>query len=126
MEHKSLVPEYTLIRTRREIGPNGKLRKINFDAWNSTYEIELIPNNKLISPNLISVIHDKDGTIINTKGLPSNIKTNCHYHGNVKSHDNVKAAISHCSNLMGVIVMDNHFLMLQTVPERLKHEYQVC
>uniref|UniRef100_A0AC35G3W0 Peptidase M12B domain-containing protein n=1 Tax=Panagrolaimus sp. PS1159 TaxID=55785 RepID=A0AC35G3W0_9BILA len=124
VEHKSLVPEYTLIRTRRETGPNGRLKKINFDAWNSTYEIELIPNNKLISPNLISVIHDKNGTIINTKGLPADIKTNCHYHGSVKSHDNVKAAISHCNNLMGVIVMDNHFLMLQTIPERLKHEQE--
>lgn len=122
VEHKSLIPEYTLIRTRRETGPNGELQKLNFDAWNSTYEIELTPNNKLISPHLISVIHEADGGITKTNGLPSNLKTNCHYHGNVRSHDNVKAAISHCNNLMGVIVMDNHFLMLQTIPERIRHE----
>lgn len=57
-------------------------------------------------------------------GLPSNLDFNCHFHGKVVSHGNVSAAISNCHTLMGTIVMDDHFLVIQTIPERLK-AYQV-
>ena len=118
------VPEYELIKTVRENGPDGKLRVMKFSAWNSTFEIELKPNNKLISPNLVTVIRE-DNNVKKFNGLPEHLETDCHYHGEVKSHGKIKAAVSNCRELMGMIVMENHFLMLQTIPKRIR-DHQVC
>lgn len=62
---------------------------------------------------------NNDSQTIN--GLPSQFSANCHYIGQVVSHGH-PAAISDCRKLMGVIVTDQHFLMLQTLPERIHHE----
>lgn len=51
---------------------------------------------------------------------------NCHFHGRVVSHGNLRAAISDCQKLMGVIIKDDHFLMLQTIPERVNQKNRVC
>lgn len=57
-----------------------------------------------------------------TKGLPLNLQGNCHFHGKVVSHGNVSAAISNCKDLMGTIMMDDHFLLLQAIPKRFKSD----
>uniref|UniRef100_A0A1I8B7N0 Pep_M12B_propep domain-containing protein n=1 Tax=Meloidogyne hapla TaxID=6305 RepID=A0A1I8B7N0_MELHA len=58
-------------------------------------------------------------------GFPSHIKTNCHFHGIVLSHGNIKAAVSDCNRLMGLIIHEEKFLVLQTLPERGKPHYLV-
>jgi hypothetical protein len=55
------------------------------------------------------------------EGLPTQSLADCHFIGEVISHGH-SAAISDCRKLMGVIVTDQHFLMIQTLPERLHHE----
>ncbi|EJW74048.1 hypothetical protein WUBG_15044, partial [Wuchereria bancrofti] len=72
----------------------------------------------------ISVVRDGSRSS-RSQGLPAHLKADCHFHGKVLSHDNVPAAISYCDYLTGTIVMDNHFLLLQTVPQRLRHLHQV-
>ncbi|VDK47676.1 unnamed protein product [Anisakis simplex] len=122
VEDKLHVPEYELIKTERlKFGGDGL--RLKFNAWNSTYRIELQPNRKLLSPHLISVIRDGNHSE-RTNGLPSNLDSNCHFVGKVTSHGDVAAAISNCHSLMGTIIMDDHFLMIQPIPERLK-AYQV-
>lgn len=49
LEH---VPEYDVIRPLRDTGLNGRPR-LKFTAWNSTYLIELQPNNRLVSPHVV-------------------------------------------------------------------------
>ncbi|KAI1724134.1 reprolysin family propeptide domain-containing protein [Ditylenchus destructor] len=112
------VPEYSLIETHRDRNFDGTLRHLRFNVWNTTYVIELEPNKRLISPHLTTTI--RDGKKTSTfAGLPPNVNIDCHFHGRVVSHNNIKAAISDCQKLMGVIVHDDHFLMLQTIPQRL-------
>jgi hypothetical protein len=67
----------------------------------------------------VSVI--RDGEQNQTfRGLPKQVRADCHFHGRVLSHGSVRAAISDCRRLMGVIVHDDHFLVIQTIPERLR------
>jgi hypothetical protein len=96
-------------------------RKPLNDIHNAIYRkfTILISFNQTRKSFQISVIHDGENSSSTFKGLPRNLE-NCHYHGNVISHNNVQAAISNCRKLMGVIVMDDHFLMLQTIPERVR------
>uniref|UniRef100_A0A915EMN6 Peptidase M12B domain-containing protein n=1 Tax=Ditylenchus dipsaci TaxID=166011 RepID=A0A915EMN6_9BILA len=115
------VPKYDLVDAQRERLPDGTVRTIRFKAWNSTYVVQLQRNDKIISPHMTSVVRDGNSSTI-SKGFPSHINTDCHFHGQVISHNNEKAAISDCSKLMGVIVNDDHFLMLQTIPHRFLRE----
>lgn len=46
------LPEYDLIRPKNEHDSGGRLHRMRFDAWNTTYVVELQPN-KLISPHLV-------------------------------------------------------------------------
>ncbi|RCN47000.1 hypothetical protein ANCCAN_06931 [Ancylostoma caninum] len=46
---------------------------------------------------------------------------NCHFQGTVSSHGHVPVAISDCRHLMGTLVMDDHFLILQSIPGRVQH-----
>lgn len=119
VEHHSDVPEYSFIDKRREELKNGNLI-LEFLAWNESFSLELWPNRRLLSPHLTSAIYESY-TLREHKGLPSTFDYNCHYHGLVKSHGNVSAAISNCRSLMGIFVMDDHFLVLQTIPPRLKN-----
>lgn len=67
---------------------------------NEVFEIELTPNKRLISPNVVSFIRDDqdddNGTSSAFYGrLP--IESNCHYKGRVKSHGDASAAVSLCT-----------------------------
>uniref|UniRef100_A0A7E4UZ46 Peptidase M12B domain-containing protein n=1 Tax=Panagrellus redivivus TaxID=6233 RepID=A0A7E4UZ46_PANRE len=118
---KAHVPEYALITPLHEIDDDGRISKLNFTAFDSTYEIHLTPNDKLVSPHVVTVIRDGNMTTEH-KGLPIGDKS-CHYHGKVPTHGGVKAAVSQCSGqLMGIVVMDDHFLMLQTLPKRVRRD----
>lgn len=55
------------------------------------------------------------------EGLPGQLSAECHSIGRVVPHG-YPAAISDCRKLMGVIVTDQHFLVLQTLPERIHNE----
>ncbi|VDD96513.1 unnamed protein product, partial [Enterobius vermicularis] len=118
VEQHSDVPEYSFVEKRREQNKNGNLI-LEFVAWNQPFTLELSPNRQLISPHLTTAIRDAN-TVLEQHGFPKNIDYSCHYHGLVKSHGNVSAAISNCRNLMGILVMDDHFLVLQTIPPNLK------
>ncbi|KAM3729229.1 putative disintegrin and metalloproteinase with thrombospondin motif adt-1 [Dirofilaria immitis] len=72
----------------------------------------------------ISVVRDGRKSS-KSRGLPAHLKADCHFHGKVLSHNNVSAAISYCNHLTGTIIMDDHFLLLQTVPQRLRYTHQV-
>ncbi|CAK5115368.1 unnamed protein product [Meloidogyne enterolobii] len=114
------VPDYHLLDFFKRIeNKNNNLRHLHFKAFNSSYLIQLIPN-KLISPHMISVFDSKQ-----QYGFPSHIKTNCHFHGIVLTHGNIKAAISDCNRLMGLIIHEENFLVLQTLPERGKPHYLI-
>uniref|UniRef100_A0A914LBW7 Peptidase M12B propeptide domain-containing protein n=1 Tax=Meloidogyne incognita TaxID=6306 RepID=A0A914LBW7_MELIC len=111
------VPDYHLLDFFKRIeNKNNNSRHLHFKAFNSSYLIQLIPN-KLISPHMISVFDSKQ-----QYGFPSHVKTNCHFHGIVLSHGNIKAAISDCNRLMGIIIHEENFLVLQTLPERVKRK----
>uniref|UniRef100_A0A914HYA2 Peptidase M12B domain-containing protein n=1 Tax=Globodera rostochiensis TaxID=31243 RepID=A0A914HYA2_GLORO len=116
------VPEYNLLTSvKRELSADGTTRKIQFRAWNTSFLIELRPNHRLISPHMISVVRHANQTI-SRQGLPRRSFSNCHFHGHVLSHGGFRAAISDCHRLMGIIVQKSHFLVLQTVPERMRRK----
>ncbi|KAJ1363898.1 ADP,ATP carrier protein [Parelaphostrongylus tenuis] len=92
VEEKSQVPDYQLIKAEKYRKEDGGLR-IRFSAWNEEFVLDLQPNRKLISPHI----------------------------GTVSSHGMQPVAISDCRSLMGTLVMDDHFLVLQTVPQRIRH-----
>uniref|UniRef100_A0AAF5PJB6 Peptidase M12B domain-containing protein n=1 Tax=Wuchereria bancrofti TaxID=6293 RepID=A0AAF5PJB6_WUCBA len=117
------VPEYALIDVSRKEFSDGTMHLL-FNAWDQKFHVDLKRNLKLLSPHLISVVRDGSRSS-RSQGLPAHLKADCHFHGKVLSHDNVPAAISYCDYLTGTIVMDNHFLLLQTVPQRLRHLHQV-
>uniref|UniRef100_A0A0M3ITZ2 DUF4258 domain-containing protein n=1 Tax=Ascaris lumbricoides TaxID=6252 RepID=A0A0M3ITZ2_ASCLU len=52
VEHRKDVPEYALITAKRRKMDDDHLR-VQFNAWNDTYQIELKPNRKLLSPHLV-------------------------------------------------------------------------
>ncbi|VDL84768.1 unnamed protein product [Nippostrongylus brasiliensis] len=111
------VPEYELIKTERYPKEDGGLR-IRFSAWGDDYDLDLKPNNRLISPHLVSITRN-GSEVVERKGLE--LDHNCHFQGTVSSHGQVPVAISDCRSLMGTLVMDDHFLVLQTVPQRVRH-----
>ncbi|CAJ0935639.1 unnamed protein product, partial [Mesorhabditis belari] len=113
------VPEYHLIRTIKNL--NGENLRLEFEAWNETYQAELTPNRKLVSPHLISVIRDGENA---TRLEKLNLDYSCHYQGKLTSHKDAPIAISDCRTLMGTLVLDEHFLVLQTIPQRLHHEQE--
>ncbi|KAI6209515.1 hypothetical protein M3Y96_00229400 [Aphelenchoides besseyi] len=121
VNHVDHVPDYHLIRTKRRVLSDQK-RELRFNAWDHEYVVELQPNDKLVSPQIKSVIRDYNSTE-EYRGLPIERPRNCHYIGHLVSHNHQKAAISDCRKLMGVIVTEEHFLMLQTIPDRLRHEH---
>ncbi|PIO72566.1 reprolysin family zinc metalloprotease [Teladorsagia circumcincta] len=92
VEEVHQVPEYELIKTEKFRKEDGGLR-IRFSAWGDEYVLDLKPNSRLISPHL----------------------------GTVSSHGKVPVAISDCRSLMGTLIMDDHFLVLQSVPQRIRH-----
>ncbi|VDN01757.1 unnamed protein product [Thelazia callipaeda] len=113
------VPEYALVNVNQKKYNNGTLY-LSFDAWDQNFCIDLKPNLKLLSPHLISVIREGKRNF-SSRGLPEHLKADCHFHGKVRSHNNVSAAISYCGHLTGTIMMDDHFLLLQTLPQRITH-----
>uniref|UniRef100_A0A915PU21 Peptidase M12B domain-containing protein n=1 Tax=Setaria digitata TaxID=48799 RepID=A0A915PU21_9BILA len=123
VSHQNDVPEYELINVKKKQFRDGTMHLL-FDAWEQKFHVDLKPNLKLLSPHLISVVRDGKRSLEN-RGLPPNLKTDCHFHGKVLSHDNVSAAISYCSYLTGTIILDDHFLLLQTVPQSLRNNHQV-
>ncbi|CAI2356296.1 unnamed protein product [Caenorhabditis sp. 36 PRJEB53466] len=118
VSNKHDVPEYSLIEATRHPLKNGDL-KMKFVAWNDTYHLNLRKNSRIVSPHVISVIRHGDNDVTTYEGLRD--YQQCHYQGEVKSHGNMKAAISDCGALMGSIVMEDHFLVLQTLPKRVHH-----
>lgn len=52
VEHHSQVPDYKLVKAEKQIVGDGELL-LSFDAWNTSYRLELIPNRRLISPHLV-------------------------------------------------------------------------
>ncbi|UMM42765.1 hypothetical protein L5515_018465 [Caenorhabditis briggsae] len=118
VSNKHEVPEYSLIETTRHPLKNGGL-KMKFVAWNDTYHLNLRKNSRIVSPHIISVIRHGDDAVTTYDGLRD--YNQCHYQGEVKSHGNMKAAISDCGALMGSLVMEDHFLVLQTLPKRVHH-----
>ncbi|KAL3103375.1 hypothetical protein niasHS_002561 [Heterodera schachtii] len=122
VERHELVPEYNLLSSiKRERSSDGLTRRIHFRAWNSSFLVELRPNDRLISPHLISVVRHANRTVTH-RGLPHRPISNCHFHGRVLSHGGFRAAISDCHRLMGIIVQEDHFVILQTVPERMRRK----
>ncbi|CAD5234701.1 unnamed protein product [Bursaphelenchus xylophilus] len=119
VEHVDHVPEYDLIRAKRHVIDDER-KRIEFKAWNKTYMLDLQINKKLLSPHLISVIRDVNSSV-EYEGLPT-LDQSCHYIGHVVD-DNHKAAISDCKRLQGVVVTDQHFLVLQSIPERLQKQH---
>ncbi|KAF1748497.1 hypothetical protein GCK72_024964 [Caenorhabditis remanei] len=118
VSNKHDVPEYSLIETTRHPLKNGDM-KMKFVAFNDTYHLNLRKNSRIVSPHIISVIRHADDSVTTYNGLRN--YEHCHYQGEVKSHGNMKAAISDCGALMGSIVMEDHFLVLQTLPKRVHH-----
>uniref|UniRef100_A0A0R3RG31 Pep_M12B_propep domain-containing protein n=1 Tax=Elaeophora elaphi TaxID=1147741 RepID=A0A0R3RG31_9BILA len=123
VSHHEEVPEYALIDVNSKQLSDGTTHLL-FDAWNQKFHVDLRPNLKLLSPHLISVVRDGKKSW-KSRGLPAHLKADCHFHGKVLSHGNVSAAISYCDRLTGTIIMDDHFLLLQTVPQRLRDVHQV-
>ncbi|CAI4233289.1 unnamed protein product [Auanema sp. JU1783] len=120
VEEKHQIPTYHMIKPEKYETEDGHLR-MKFDAFDNTYEMQLKPNTRIISPHLISVI--RNGTDAKEfKGLP--LKADCHYQGNLLSHSNERVAISDCNQLMGTLHMDDHFLIIQTVPHRVQHHQE--
>ncbi|EPB68497.1 reprolysin family propeptide [Ancylostoma ceylanicum] len=110
------VPEYELIKTQRHRKKDGGLR-LQFSAWGDDFVLDLKPNSRLISPHIVSVT--RNGTqVTEQKGLPMDY--NCHFQGTVSSHGHVPVAISDCRHLMGTLVMNDHFLILQSIPRRVQ------
>uniref|UniRef100_A0A158R565 Peptidase M12B domain-containing protein n=1 Tax=Syphacia muris TaxID=451379 RepID=A0A158R565_9BILA len=118
VDHPNDVPEYTFIEKRYQRLNNDNL-EMQFSVWNETFILDLWPNQHLISPHLVSAIYGGPNRVQERKGLPENLKYSCHYQGFVRSHNNISAAISNCNNLMGILVMPDHFLIIQTIPQRL-------
>ncbi|EJD75358.1 hypothetical protein LOAG_17486 [Loa loa] len=123
VSHHKDVPEYELIDVNRKQLTDGTIHLL-FHAWDQEFLVNLKPNLKLLSPHLISVVRDGKKSS-RSRGLPTHLKADCHFYGKVLSHDNVSAAISYCDYLTGTIIMDDHFLLLQTVPQRLRNIHQV-
>ena len=73
----------------------------------------------------ISIIRENNHSRV-FDGLPTSDLL-CHFHGRVVSHGGISAAISDCTELglMGVIVHENHFIILQTIPERIRKRERV-
>ncbi|KAK6040612.1 reprolysin family propeptide [Cooperia oncophora] len=111
------VPEYTLIKTEKFRKEDGGLR-IRFSAWGDEYVLDLKPNHRLISPHIVAVTRN-GSEVIERKGL--DLDHSCHFQGTVSSHSRVPVAISDCRSLMGTLIMDDHFLILQSVPQRVRH-----
>lgn len=117
VEEVHQVPEYELIKTEKYHKEDGGLR-IRFTAWGDEYVLDLKPNTGLISPHIVSIVRN-GSEVRERKGLE--LDHNCHFQGTVSSHGRVPVAISDCRSLMGTLVMDDHFLVLQTVPHRIRH-----
>ncbi|CAD6189314.1 unnamed protein product [Caenorhabditis auriculariae] len=117
VNNKHEVPEYSLIDAKRVRNKNGDL-KIRFSAWNDTYHLHLKKNSRIVSPHVVTVIRQGDN-VTQFNGLQN--YRHCHYQGKVKSHGDRAAAVSDCGSLMGSLIMEDHFLVLQTVPNRVRH-----
>ncbi|CAJ0583415.1 unnamed protein product, partial [Mesorhabditis spiculigera] len=113
------VPEYHLIKTTKDRSDDKLL--LQFQAWNETYEAELYPNRKLISPHVVSITRHGENS---TKENGLNLDYSCHYMGKVVSHGNAPVAMSDCRTMMGTLVLDKHFLVLQTIPQRMHAEQE--
>uniref|UniRef100_A0A0K0D1N6 Pep_M12B_propep domain-containing protein n=1 Tax=Angiostrongylus cantonensis TaxID=6313 RepID=A0A0K0D1N6_ANGCA len=106
-----------LIKTEKYRKEDGGLR-IRFSAWDDEFVLDLQPNRKLISPHIVAIT--RDGTEV-TERMGLNMDHNCHFQGTISSHGMQPVAISDCRTLMGTLVMDDHFLVLQTLPQRIRH-----
>uniref|UniRef100_A0A0N5B844 Peptidase M12B domain-containing protein n=1 Tax=Strongyloides papillosus TaxID=174720 RepID=A0A0N5B844_STREA len=115
VENHDDTPEYLFIKAEKSIDQIGN-KIIKFNAWNDTFLIKLKSNYNIIGKDITTVIRDGNNT--------TKVKFNfddCHYQGEVISHG-VNAAISDCSeNLLGTIAMKDHFLIVQTIPRRIKN-----
>ncbi|KAK0403268.1 hypothetical protein QR680_016824 [Steinernema hermaphroditum] len=121
VEKHSDVPEYSLLRVteRYSNASDGSLR-LSFDAWNTSYTLALKPNYRIIGKHLTTVV--RHGNASSTRsGIPAGLDYSCHYQGKVLSHEGRAVAVSDCRHLMGTIVMEDHFLVLQTIPKRVRH-----
>uniref|UniRef100_A0AC35TW99 Peptidase M12B domain-containing protein n=1 Tax=Rhabditophanes sp. KR3021 TaxID=114890 RepID=A0AC35TW99_9BILA len=118
VEDHHKVPNYHYIQPDKVLDLTGH-KLLKFKAFNQTYLIKLQPNHALISHNLTTVIRDGNEAVT-TKGLPYPSSKHCHYIGEIVSHQNRKAALSDCAQLTGTLVMEDHFVIIQTVPQRIK------
>ena len=120
VDHHEKVPEYDLIAPRhlRVDGDEDALH-MSFSAWNEQYRLHLRPNTRLVSPEIVTLIRDGNGSQLHP-GLRH--RSDCHFLGTVLSHGNASAAVSNCANVRGTIVMPDYFLMLHPVPARLKKD----
>ncbi|KJH42085.1 reprolysin family propeptide [Dictyocaulus viviparus] len=117
IEEKHQVPEYQLIKTEKYRKEDGGMR-IRFTAWGDEFVLDLQPNHKLVSPHIV-VITRNGSDVSERKGL--DMDHSCHFKGTISSHGMAPVAISDCRSLMGTLVMHDHFLILQTVPQRIRH-----
>lgn len=90
------VPLYETTLIKKE-GTEGHIR-VQFQALNDQFRLKLWPNERLLSPEIMSIVRNGNGSKLHVGRLP--VASDCHYVGEVQSHNGAPAALSGCNHLV--------------------------
>ncbi|XP_071763900.1 disintegrin and metalloproteinase domain-containing protein 9 [Centroberyx gerrardi] len=87
---------------------------------NRKHFLHLKRNRDFLAQNFVQYSHDINGNHESSYPKPD---VHCYYHGEVEGYENSLVALSTCSGLRGVILLDNDTYGLEPVPESPANEH---
>ncbi|XP_028286678.1 disintegrin and metalloproteinase domain-containing protein 9 [Parambassis ranga] len=87
---------------------------------NREHTLHLKKNRDFLHPNCVQYLSNATGTY--NSSFPSNY-VHCYYHGEVEGYRDSVVALSTCSGLRGVIVLENETFGLEPVPQSTTKEH---
>lgn len=80
-----------------------KIESITLHAWDEPYLMRVRPNDLLVAEDVVSVVREGNKSALSVGRLPT--ESNCHYSGELISHQRQPVALSRCQHLVS-----GHFL----------------
>ncbi|XP_047232371.1 disintegrin and metalloproteinase domain-containing protein 9 isoform X2 [Girardinichthys multiradiatus] len=86
---------------------------------NREHILHLQKNRDFLHPNFVQYSRDASGNY--NASYPKHV--HCYYHGSVEGYENSMVALSTCSGLRGVILLENETFGLEPVPQSTTNEH---
>ncbi|KRY13501.1 A disintegrin and metalloproteinase with thrombospondin motifs 16, partial [Trichinella patagoniensis] len=84
---------------------------VSFEAFKQHFMLVLTPVDPLVSEGANFFIQ-------NGLKRSSLLPRHCHFHGHAISHGNKSVALSICNSIRGILILDDHFLVIQPLLDR--------